>query len=77
MDKADIRQIAGRGLVDGRKSATLLQAMDDKNNPVTLGVKRLAGSFRKVARALRYNQQMPAVAQLDKTNPSRSRRVRN
>jgi aerobic C4-dicarboxylate transport protein len=37
---------------------------------VTLDVKRHAGILQKVARALRYNRQMLADAQLDKTNPS-------
>ncbi|WP_212626768.1 hypothetical protein [Pseudomonas sp. PP3] len=70
MNKADIRQIAGPDLFEGRKSAITLQLRNDKARPATLDIKRLAGVSTEVARALRYNEQRPAVAQLEKTNPS-------
>jgi hypothetical protein len=70
MDKADIRQISGGDQADGRKSAIEVMASGCNKKPVTLDVERLARNSAKVARALRYNEQMPAVAQLEKTNPS-------
>jgi hypothetical protein len=53
MNKADIRQIVGRDLERRRKTAILLSPAGDKEKPATLDVKRLAGFFAKVARALR------------------------
>jgi hypothetical protein len=38
--------------------------------PATPPVERLAGVLAKVARRLQYNEQMSAVEQLEKTNPS-------
>jgi len=52
-------------LADGRKPATLCEPMDDHDKPATLDVKRLACDFVKVARALRYNEQKLAFAQLE------------
>jgi hypothetical protein len=70
MNKADIRQIAGRDLLEGRKSAIGLHPGNDQERPATPDIKRLAGVSAQVARALRYNWQMSAVARLEKTNPS-------
>jgi hypothetical protein len=56
MNKADIRQIAGGDLAEGRKSATASWQSGDKEKPAALDIKRLAGVCRKVARALRYNR---------------------
>ncbi|MFU2329625.1 hypothetical protein [Pseudomonas sp. NFX98] len=56
MNKADIRQIAGGDLAEGRKSATAYSPSEDKEKPAALDIKRLAGVLPKVARALRYNR---------------------
>jgi aerobic C4-dicarboxylate transport protein len=56
--------------MEGRKSATCLSPFGDGGFAATPDIKRLAGILRKVARALRYNVQMSAAAQLEKTNPS-------